>query len=448
LSGGSLTNDGEPGCEPFSGTYTCTTTGMRGAASTFDKDLVMAKENPEQNPHRGGILGRIAGSVVSPIVAGVDVDEVIDQIDINGVVARIDINDVVDRIDINQLADRVDMDHLIGRIDADALVASIDLDRVLGGVDVDRLIGRIDADQLLDRIDPDKLLDRIDPDKLLDRIDPDRFLDRVDPDRLLDRVDPDKFLDRVDPDRLLDRVDVNELVARTELGEIIARSTTGVFAQLLDVARTQIIITDQVAQGVPARVLRGAARELPPRPGDVEDHVDATGLSPTERAVRIQGRFSGSVSRFLAFLVDQFIIGMLFTAGAVLVQSAIRVIFQSSLDIEGGGLLVVAAFALWSFVYTAGSLAATGRTIGKAILGLAVVRTDGTALDGRHAALRTLMFPLSFLLFGIGFLIGLGRRDRRELHDLIADTGVIYAWDAHTARLRAEAEVGPEIGQR
>jgi uncharacterized RDD family membrane protein YckC len=377
-------------------------TGMRDAASTFDKDLSMTKEDPDQTRNRGGVLGRIVGSVVSPIVAGVDVDEVIDQIDINDVVAR---------IDINQLADRVDMDHLIGRIDADALVASVDIDRVLGGVDVDRLIGRIDANRLLDRIDPDKLLDRI------------------------------------DPNRLLDRVDVNKLVARTEIGEIIARSTTGVFAQLLDVARTQIIITDQVAQGVPARVLRGAAREFPLRPGGVEDHVDATGLSPTERAVRVQGRFSGSVSRFLAFLVDQFIIGMLFAAGAVLVQSAIRVIFQSSLDIEGGGLLVVVAFALWTFVYTAGSLAATGRTIGKAILGLTVVRTDGASLDGRHAALRTLMFPLSFVLFGIGFLLGLFRRDRRELHDLIADTGVVYAWDAHTARLRAEAEEGREVGQ-
>jgi uncharacterized RDD family membrane protein YckC len=421
---------------------------MRDAASAFGKNLLMAKENPDQTNRRGGVLGRIVGSVVSPIVAVVDVDEVIDQIDINSVIDRIDINDVVDRIDINQLADRLDMDHLITRIDTDALVASIDLDRMLSGVDIDRLIGRIDADQLLDRIDPDKLLDRVDPDRLLDRVDPDKLLDRVDPDRLLDRVDPDKLLDRVDPNRLIDRVDVNELVARTEIGEIIARSTTGVFAQLLDVARTQIIITDQVAQGVPARVLRGTVRELPLRPGHVEDHVDAAGLSPTERAVQIQGRFSGSVSRFLAFLLDQFIIGMLFAAGAVLVQSAIRVIFQSSLDIEGGGLLVVVAFVLWSFVYTAGSLAATGRTIGKAILGLTVVRVDGAALDGRHAALRTLMFPLSFVLLGIGFLIGLVRRDRRELHDLIADTGVVYAWDAYTARLRADAEVGREVGQR
>jgi uncharacterized RDD family membrane protein YckC len=273
----------------------------------------------------------------------------------------------------------------------------------------------------------------------LDRVDANRLLDRVDPNRLLDRVDPDALLDRVDANRLLDRVDVNQLVARTELGEIIARSTTGVFTQLLDVARTQIIITDQVAQAVGARVLRGARRERPPTPGGVGEEFGSGRLSPSERAVKVQGRFAGSVSRFLAFLIDQFALGVIFGVGALLVQSAVRVVFRSSFEIDEAGLAVVAAYALWWFVYTAGSLAATGRTIGKAILGVLVVRADGAHLDGRHAALRTLAFPLSFVVFGIGFLIGLVRRDRRELHDLIADTGVVYAWDADTARLRAKS---------
>ena len=369
----------------------------------------------------GGVFGRIVGSVVSPIVGNIDLDEVVDQIDLN---------EAIDRVDVNQLVDRIDVDRLVERIDLDEVVTRIDLNRAIEGVDVN---------QLLDRIDPDQLLDRIDADGLLDRVNPDRLLDRVDPDRLLDRVDPDRLLDRVDPDRLLERVDVNQLVARTELGEIIARSTTGVFSELLDVARTQVIITDQVAQGVPARMLGRPARQLPPHPGGSEEPAGSADLSPTDRAVQMQGRFAGSVSRFLAFLIDQFVIGVFFAIGALLVQSAIRVVFQTSFDIEDSGAVMVIAFALWAFLYTAGSLAATGRTIGKAILGLMAVRSDGSKLDGRHAALRTLMFPLSFVLFGIGFLIGLVRRDRRELHDLIANTAIVYAWDADTARLRLEA---------
>ena len=387
----------------------------------------------------GGVFGRIVGSVVSPIVGNIDLDEVIDQIDVNEAIDRVDVNQLVDRIDVDRLVERIDLDEVVARVDLNRAIEGVDVDQLLDRIDPDQLLDRIDADGLLDRIDPDRLLDRIDPDRLLDRIDPDRLLDRVDPDRLLDRVDPDRLLDRVDPDRLLERVDVNQLVARTELGEIIARSTTGVFSELLDVARTQVIITDQVAQGVPARMLGRPARQLPPHPGGSEEPAGSADLSPTDRAVQMQGRFAGSVSRFLAFLADQFVIGVFFAIGALLVQSAIRVVFQTSFDIEDSGAVMVIAFVLWAFLYTAGSLAATGRTIGKAILGLMAVRSDGSKLDARHAALRTLMFPLSFVLFGIGFLIGLVRRDRRELHDLIADTAIVYAWEADTARLRLEA---------
>jgi hypothetical protein len=50
--------------------------------------------------------------------------------------------------------------------------------------------------------------------------------------------------------------------------------------------------------------------------------------------------------------------------------------------------------------------------------------------------IRTLAFPLSFLLLGLGFTGILFQRDRRALHDMIAGTAVVYAWDARAARLR------------
>jgi hypothetical protein len=46
------------------------------------------------------------------------------------------------------------------------------------------------------------------------------------------------------------------------------------------------------------------------------------------------------------------------------------------------------------------------------------------------------VFPVSFLLCGLGFLGIIVQRERRALHDLIAGTAVIYAWDARAARLR------------
>jgi uncharacterized RDD family membrane protein YckC len=333
----------------------------------------------------GRVLGRVVGSVVNPIVDQVDVEDVVERIDVNHLLERVDVNEVLERIDV------------------------------------------------------DRLLDRVDPDRLLDRVDPDRLLDRVDPDRLLDRVDPDRLLERVDVDRLLDRVDVNGIVERTELGEIIARSTTGVFTQLLDVVRTQIVLVDQVAQGVPARLLRRSGRELPPVPGAADAPTETVPTSGAERAIAVQGRPAGSVSRFLAFLADQFVIGVLFAVGALLFSTAVEVVIGSTIEIDRARPWVIASYLGWAFVYTAASLATAGRTIGKALLGVLVVRSDGSRLNGRRASLRTLVFPLSFLLLGVGFLIGLVRRDRRELQDLIADTAVVYAWDAKTALVRAEA---------
>jgi len=250
------------------------------------------------------------------------------------------------------------------------------------------------------------------------------------------------LLDRVDIDRLMERVDVNALVERTEIDAIISRSTTGVFTNLLDVARTQLISVDQVAQVLPARMLRGAHREAPGTPADPSDTPDLSSLRLSERAIALQGHWAGSVSRFLAFVIDYFVIGVLYSAGLLLASTAAEVVVGSSISLEDHRGLSLLVFILWVFIYVVGSLAATGRTIGKAVLGLLVVRADGGSMRPRRAALRTVCFPLSFLLFGLGLLAGLVRRDRRELHDLLAGTAVIYAWDARTAQLRTDTAEG------
>ena len=71
-----------------------------------------------------------------------------------------------------------------------------------------------------------------------------------------------------------------------------------------------------------------------------------------------------------------------------------------------------------------------------AVLGIRVVKADGTTLPPSRAVVRTLAFPLSFLLCGLGFLGILVGREHRALHDVIAGSAVIYAWDARAARLR------------
>ena len=102
------------------------------------------------------------------------------------------------------------------------------------------------------------------------------------------------------------------------------------------------------------------------------------------------------------------------------------------------------------FIYFTVPIAVAGRTFGQMVLGMKVQRTDGGDVDGWHATLRTITFPLSILLLGIGVLMGLIRSDRRMLQDIFAGTEEIYDWDARAARLRSLAErpVGVEPSGR
>ena len=110
-------------------------------------------------------------------------------------------------------------------------------------------------------------------------------------------------------------------------------------------------------------------------------------------------------------------------------------------------IVVAIIFVAWEFFYFGYSWAASGRTFGMAVLGVRVVRADGHGLDPWRGVVRALVFPLSFLFFGLGFLGILVQREHRALHDLIAGTAVVYAWDARAARIRflaRDAEAGKD----
>ena len=64
-------------------------------------------------------------------------------------------------------------------------------------------------------------------------------------------------------------------------------------------------------------------------------------------------------------------------------------------------------------------------TIGKRLLGLYVLRRDGSKIGFPRAFCRYLAYIPSYLLLGIGFLMIGFSRDKRGLHDRICDTVVI-----------------------
>jgi uncharacterized RDD family membrane protein YckC len=161
-----------------------------------------------------------------------------------------------------------------------------------------------------------------------------------------------------------------------------------------------------------------------------------TGYLASVHGPGLQGHYVGVASRFVAFVIDIVTIAVLFAIGGRVAEYVLTVLLRDEVEFSKSSLLGRIALLVWVLVYSMYPLAASGRTFGMAIVGLRAVRVDGGDLDGWHAVLRVLAFPLSFLLFGFGFVLILLRRDRRALHDLIASTAVVYAWDARAARMR------------
>jgi uncharacterized RDD family membrane protein YckC len=161
------------------------------------------------------------------------------------------------------------------------------------------------------------------------------------------------------------------------------------------------------------------------------EHYLASAHSPG-----LEGHYAGAVTRFAAFVIDIVVIATLFSLFGHVVEFVVSVLSDDRIEVARGTLGSRIALGVWAFVYFAHPLAVSGRTFGMAVAGIRVVRTDGSDINGWHAVIRVLALPLSFLLFGLGLFLILLRRDRRALHDLIASTAVVYAWDARAARLR------------
>jgi uncharacterized RDD family membrane protein YckC len=156
----------------------------------------------------------------------------------------------------------------------------------------------------------------------------------------------------------------------------------------------------------------------------------------TSQSVTSQGHYAGAVSRFLAYAIDLAITTAVFTLALAGISYVAQVVSGTQISWNQQDIVVTILFVAWQFFYFGYSWAVAGRTAGMAVLGVRVVRADGLAIDPWRGWLRALVFPLSFLLFGLGFLGILVQRERRALHDLIAGTAVVYSWDARAARLR------------
>jgi uncharacterized RDD family membrane protein YckC len=268
----------------------------------------------------------------------------------------------------------------------------------------------------------------------MQRVDVNALLERVDMNALLDRVDVDQLMARVDVDALMDRIDVEELVRRSGIPDVVKESTSALAGSALDVIRRQLVALDSIV-GRPFYRLTGrdpAERPVAPDGIDVEDESDGSGRG------QVTGFYAGPVTRLWGFVADALVIWLVFA----LVGMGIAFVVQLFTSIESSGsvqlgLIGLIGLVVWAFVYFWFSLAVAGRTFGMGVVGLGVVTRQGGPISGRAAFVRTLVFPFSFVLLGLGLLGILLGKERRALHDVAAGTVVVYDWGDRPAEMPA-----------
>jgi uncharacterized RDD family membrane protein YckC len=308
---------------------------------------------------------------------------------------------------------------------------------VVDSVDIDALLERVDVDALLRRIDVDGLLDRIDIDRLLSRVDVQALISRVDVGGLIERVDLNAVLAEVDIDALLERIDVAAIAERAQVGELVAQSTRDVAGTTLDLARRQLVALDLLVLRVVHRLMRRTDWPLGPASLVTEEPAAEDAPVP-ERAGHVTGRFAGPGTRLVEFIIDITLIVSLFGVTANVLLFCARVILGVDVSTTNtDNIWWLIAYLGWAFTYFFVSLAITGRTIGKWLVGVRVVQRDGTPLRTGSACLRVLALPVALLSLGIGLIGIVIGKERRALQDVVARSVVVYDWGDRPAEMPA-----------
>jgi uncharacterized RDD family membrane protein YckC len=116
----------------------------------------------------------------------------------------------------------------------------------------------------------------------------------------------------------------------------------------------------------------------------------------------------GSISRrFVAFLLD------------ILILIIPCAILGSAIPVIGGAIM-------WFFYGPILESSAIRATIGKHMMGLQVADLSGRRISLRAATIRNVMKLVSGALLLIGFVFALFTKRKQSLHDLLADTIVVY----------------------
>jgi uncharacterized RDD family membrane protein YckC len=164
----------------------------------------------------------------------------------------------------------------------------------------------------------------------------------------------------------------------------------------------------------------------------------------------LRGHYAGFVSRAIALIIDLLLI--VITQILILLVTRLLLnffgldelasaIFEPNPDVQSSLLVTVLRWifavigsTLLLAVYLTFFWTLIDQSIGQALMGLRVVRTDGKSMTLGASIRRVIGYYPSFIVLGLGFLWVLIDDRRQGWHDKLADTVVIYDWDARIGR--------------
>ena len=198
-----------------------------------------------------------------------------------------------------------------------------------------------------------------------------------------------------------------------ELDSASRPQTVGELRQALGRRREEYTVPPTPAPASPS--VQPLAR---PRP------APAPAPMPTPAAIPAPFRFAGGGQRFIAFLIDSFILTILVWLLAIFAALAIDSI-GDAFAICSGLLTLGGPFGYYTYFH-----ARSGQTPGKKALGIQVVCTDGSPLTTGKSAGRAfgymLTSALTYVFVGfLGFLWMFRDENRQTWHDKMAGTYVI-----------------------
>lgn len=141
--------------------------------------------------------------------------------------------------------------------------------------------------------------------------------------------------------------------------------------------------------------------------------------------------FAGFGSRFVAWLLDTFLMGILAgifacCAGLIIATAAAAESDLITVLSVGTAIVIFIIVLFFQFVYFGYLWSKDGQSLGMKLVNIKVVRRDGSAVSFWRAGFRgSIGYAISSLIFNLGYLWAAFDGNKEAWHDKLFDTWVV-----------------------